>query len=146
MDLSNALFTSTCTWLVHIASLTDQTENEEQMEMLKELPLTKNSTRQLSFIPEFIMENITNYLIFLGRFNVQLFEVCHFIVDVEKKHMIFFSKSLPHVNEYVTLVLVFMGDARRLRNPHLRATLAEALEAILPNKQHGGGRTLNRFV
>lgn len=145
MELSNALFTSTCTWLVHIASLTDQTENEEQMEMLKELPLTKNSTRQLSFIPEFIMENITNYLIFLGRFNVQLFEVCHFIVDVEKKHD-FFSKSLPHVNEYVTLVLVFMGDARRLRNPHLRATLAEALEAILPNKQHGGGRTLNRFV
>jgi hypothetical protein len=39
-----------------------------------------------------------------------------------------------------------MGDASRLRNPHLRAALAEALEAILPNKQHGGGRTLNRFV
>ncbi len=50
------------------------------------------------------------------------------------------------MNEYVTLVLVFMGDASRLRNPHLRAALAEALEAILPNKQHGGGRTLNRFV
>jgi hypothetical protein len=55
-------------------------------------------------------------------------------------------KSLSSVHEYVTLVLVFMGDASRLRNPHLRAALAEALEAILPNKQHGGGRTLNRFV
>ena len=38
-----------------------------------------------------------------------------------------------------------MGDASRLRNPHIRATLAEALEAILPNKQQGGGRTLNRY-
>ena len=39
-----------------------------------------------------------------------------------------------------------MGDATRLRNPHLRAGLAEALEAIVPNKHHGGGRTLNRYV
>jgi hypothetical protein len=37
-----------------------------------------------------------------------------------------------------------MGDASRLRNPHLRATLAEALEAILPNKQDRNSRTLNR--
>jgi ubiquitin conjugation factor E4 A len=47
------------------------------------------------------------------------------------------------INEYINLILVFMGDASRLRNPHLRATLAEALEAILPHKQHGSGRTLN---
>jgi hypothetical protein len=49
------------------------------------------------------------------------------------------------VNEYVNLILVFMGDSSRLRNPHLRATLAETLEAIVPNKQHSG-RTLNRFI
>ena len=35
-----------------------------------------------------------------------------------------------------------MGDATRLRNPHLRAALAEALEGILPDKQYSGGRTL----
>jgi hypothetical protein len=57
----------------------------------------------------------------------------------------FFLQTIgPSINEYVNLVLVFMGDASRLRNPHLRATLAEALEAILPNKQHGSDRTLNR--
>jgi ubiquitin conjugation factor E4 A len=50
------------------------------------------------------------------------------------------------INEYVNLILVFMGDASRLRNPHLRATLAEALEAILPDKQQGSGRTLNRYI
>ncbi|CAF3853159.1 unnamed protein product [Rotaria sp. Silwood1] len=125
LDLSNSLFNATCSWLVHLASLTNENENEEQMQMIKQLPLTSKPNRQLSYIPEFIMENITNYLTFLGKFNVQLFE------------------SLPSLNEYVTLVLVFMGDASRLRNPHLRAALAEGLEAILPNKQYGDGRTLN---
>ncbi len=75
MELSNALFTASCSWLVHIASLTDENENEEQMEMIKQLPLTSKPNRQLSYIPEFIIENITNYLTFLGRFNVQLFQV-----------------------------------------------------------------------
>jgi ubiquitin conjugation factor E4 A len=146
LELSNALFTATCSWLVHLAALTDETENDERIEMIKELPITSKPHRQLSYIPEFVMENITNYLTFLGRFNVQLFEV----KSLFKKNFFLYNfdifKSLASVNEYVTLVLVFMGDASRLRNPHLRAALAEALEAILPNKQHGGGRTLNRFV
>lgn len=145
LELSNALFTATCTWLVHLAALTEETENDERMEMIKQLPIVSKPHRQLSYIPEFVMENITNYLTFLGRFNVQLFEVR---LNLKKFSFINFHifKSLSSVNEYVTLVLVFMGDASRLRNPHLRAALAEALEAILPNKQHGGGRTLNRFV
>ncbi|CAF3910425.1 unnamed protein product, partial [Rotaria sordida] len=125
LELSNALFTASCSWLVHLASLSDQVENEEVIQKIKQLPLISKPNRQLSYIPEFIIENITDFLTFLGRFNVQLFE------------------SLSSVDEYVTLVLVFMGDASRLRNPHLRAALAEAFEAILPNKQHGGGRTLN---
>jgi hypothetical protein len=75
LELSNALFTATCSWLVHLASITDENENDEQMEMIKQLPLISKPNRQLSYIPEFIMENITNYLTFLGRFNVQLFEV-----------------------------------------------------------------------
>ena len=37
-----------------------------------------------------------------------------------------------------------MGDTSRLRNPHLRATLAETLEVILPQKEESSGRTLNR--
>ncbi|CAF3669246.1 unnamed protein product [Rotaria socialis] len=125
LELSNALFTASCSWLVYLASLPEEVDSEETMKMIRQLPLATKPNRQLSYIPEFIIENITDYLTFLGRFNVQLFE------------------SLSSVNEYVTLVLVFMGDASRLRNPHLRAALAEAFEAILPNKQHGGGRTLN---
>ena len=80
MELSNALFTATCSWLVHLASLSDdQNETEEKIQMIKQLPLTSKPNRQLTYIPEFIMENITNYLVFLGRFNVQLFEVIFFV-------------------------------------------------------------------
>lgn len=50
------------------------------------------------------------------------------------------------INEYINLILVFMGDASRLRNPHLRATLADTLEVILPNEQKNSSRTLNRYI
>lgn len=75
LELSNALFTASCSWLVHLASLSDQSENVETFQMIKNLPLASNTNRQLSYIPEFIVENLSDYLVFLGRFNVQLFEV-----------------------------------------------------------------------
>lgn len=78
LELSNALFTATCSWLVHLASTPDGTVNEERIEMIKQLPLDSIPNRQLSYIPEFILENISDYLTFLGRFNVQLFEVKFF--------------------------------------------------------------------
>ena len=80
LELSNALFTATCSWLVHLAAC-DQPESAEELCPIKELPLLSKPNRQLSFIPEFIMENITNYLTFLSRFNVQLFEVNTLVVN-----------------------------------------------------------------
>jgi hypothetical protein len=78
LELSNALFTATCSWLVHLASSSNdshKSEGEEQMNVLKKLPLKSVPNRQLSYIPEFIMENIIDYLKFLSRFNVQFFQV-----------------------------------------------------------------------
>ncbi len=78
LELSNALFTATCSWLVHLASSSNhdyKSEGEEQMNVIKKLPLTSEPNRQLSYIPEFIMENIIDYLKFLSRFNVQFFGV-----------------------------------------------------------------------
>ena len=42
------------------------------------------------------------------------------------------SEKLEHL---LTFVLVFMGSPSYMRNPHLRARMAEALEAIMPPKQ-----------
>lgn len=74
LELSNALFTATCSWLVHIAA-TAHPESADQIQQIRHLPLVDPPSRQLSFVPEFIVENITDYLTFLSRFNVQLFEV-----------------------------------------------------------------------
>jgi hypothetical protein len=78
LELSNSLFAATCSWLCHLVSTSDHThksEGDEQMNVIKKLPLTSEPNRQLSYIPEFIMENIIDYLKFLGRFSVQSFEV-----------------------------------------------------------------------
>jgi hypothetical protein len=78
LELSNAFFTATCTWLVHIASSSDhhhRSEGEEQMNIIKKLPLTSPPNQQLSYIPELIIENITSYLNFLNGFNPEFFEV-----------------------------------------------------------------------
>ena len=32
----------------------------------------------------------------------------------------------------MTFILVFMGSPERMRNPHLRARMSEALEALMP--------------
>jgi len=149
LELSNALFTATSTWLIHLASSSNdnhKSEGEEQMNKIKKLPLKSEPNRELSYIPEFIMENIIDYLKFLGRYNLQFCEV-KFLKSLKYEiHLVvFFLKTIgPSINEYVNLILVFMGDASRLRNPHLRATLADVLEIILPQNQHGSGRTINR--
>ncbi|KAF1429226.1 Ubiquitin conjugation factor E4 A, partial [Spheniscus humboldti] len=40
------------------------------------------------------------------------------------------ADSLEHILHFVT---VFMGDVERMKNPHLRAKLAEVLEAVMPH-------------
>ncbi|CAF4746053.1 unnamed protein product, partial [Rotaria socialis] len=66
LELSNALFTASCSWLVYLASLPEEVDSEETMKMIRQLPLATKPNRQLSYIPEFIIENITDYLTFLG--------------------------------------------------------------------------------
>ena len=36
------------------------------------------------------------------------------------------------LNHFMTLILVFMGSHDRMKNPHLRAELAETLAALMP--------------
>lgn len=78
LELSNALFTATSSWLVHLAASSDgdpKSNTQEHFNVVKKLPLTTEPNRQLGYIPEFIMENIVNYIIFLGGYNRQFFEV-----------------------------------------------------------------------
>lgn len=80
-----------------------------------ELPLAVQPPVLLASIPEFIVENIVGYLTFIRHFDAQAIDA-----DPEAQQSLF------------TMLLIFMGDAERVRNPHVRARMAEGLESLLP--------------
>ncbi|XP_055638836.1 ubiquitin conjugation factor E4 A [Toxorhynchites rutilus septentrionalis] len=88
-----------------------------------QLPLTNTISKALKCIPEYIVENIVGYLQFSCHFDSQSLPV-----DVEAQNNIF------------TMILVFMGSSERIRNPHLRARLAEGLESLLPKESEDRSR------
>lgn len=82
-----------------------------------ELPVATAAPQILKSIPEFIIENIVGYLTFTRHFEAQNIDT-----DPDAQNALF------------TMILIFMGNAERVRNPHLRARLAEGLESLLPKK------------
>eukprot|EP00062_Callorhinchus_milii_P011321 gi/632957144/ref/XP_007894313.1/ PREDICTED: ubiquitin conjugation factor E4 A [Callorhinchus milii] len=70
----------------------------------------------LAHVPEFFADNLGDFFIFLRRFADEVLETA--------------GDSLEHILHFVT---VFMGNVERMKNPHLRAKLAEVLEAVMPH-------------
>ncbi|XP_028930766.1 ubiquitin conjugation factor E4 A [Ornithorhynchus anatinus] len=70
----------------------------------------------LAYVPEFFADNLGDFLIFLRRFADDMLETS--------------ADSLEQVLHFVT---VFTGSIERMKNPHLRAKLAEVLEAVMPH-------------
>lgn len=87
-----------------------------------ELPLTNEIPSVLRSIPEYVLENIVGYLTFIKHYPAQSINT-----DPEAQ------------NSILTMIMIFMGSSERVRNPHLRARLAEGLESLLPNKDGGRG-------
>ncbi|CAG0890537.1 unnamed protein product [Cyprideis torosa] len=82
------------------------------------LPLQEGSIGPaLRAVPEFVASSIVDLFISLKRFSSTTLDGC-------------FPQMLDHL---VTFVLVFMGNKEAMKNPHLRARLAECLEALLPD-------------
>lgn len=112
-------YEATSRWLAQCASkIPDPNDSDKEINAPSiRLPITTPAPKVLSSIPEFILENIIGYLTFIRNFSNQAIET-----DTEAQTNIF------------TLILVFMGDIERARNPHLRARLAEGLESLLPKE------------
>ncbi|CAL8345589.1 unnamed protein product [Arctogadus glacialis] len=72
----------------------------------------------LCYVPEFFAENLGDFFIFLRRFADDVLESS--------------AESLEHVLNFIT---VFMGNVERMKNPHLRAKMAEVLEAVMPHME-----------
>ncbi|CAH1794964.1 unnamed protein product [Owenia fusiformis] len=113
LELSLNFHIASATWLCQLAT------NENLKEFLPiTFPLSDNVPYHLKCIPEFLMDNTTEFMQFLRRFKDSIYEVA--------------GEKLNHL---MTLILVFMGSPERMKNPHLRAKMAEALEALLPPKE-----------
>ncbi|XP_049779135.1 ubiquitin conjugation factor E4 A isoform X2 [Schistocerca cancellata] len=112
---------ATAVWLVQVA--TDATNETERISFvpakLREItfPLPEQVPSTLSCVPEFLIENTVGFLSFLRRFNPRTLE----------------EQGFDFLSPILTEVLVFMGSQQRMRNPHLRARLAECLESLLPH-------------
>ncbi|XP_031636588.1 ubiquitin conjugation factor E4 A [Contarinia nasturtii] len=112
-------FEATSLWLTRCASRIPDPENPSNEIIVNDvnLPIETPAPQCLSSIPEFLLENIVVYLTFIQHFEQQTIDT-----DLDTQRSIF------------TVLLLFMGDMSRARNPHLRARLAEGLASFLPKK------------
>ncbi|XP_062995682.1 ubiquitin conjugation factor E4 A [Elgaria multicarinata webbii] len=99
---------------VLLVQLAIGSQGTELAELTFPLPVVENSA--LAYVPEFFADNLGDFFIFLRRFADDLLETS--------------ANSLEHVLHFVT---VFTGDVDRMKNPHLRAKMAEVLEAVMPH-------------
>lgn len=67
----------------------------------------------LSCIPEFCLSNVMDFVVFVNRFSPG-------------------TLDRGHLDELLTLIVVFMGSPNRLKNPHMRAAMAEMLDGLMP--------------
>uniref|UniRef100_A0A8C9YUE2 Ubiquitin conjugation factor E4 A n=1 Tax=Sander lucioperca TaxID=283035 RepID=A0A8C9YUE2_SANLU len=81
-------------------------------------PLPSLQNTVLCYVPEFFAENLGDFFIFLRRFADDVLETS--------------AESLEQILNFIT---VFMGNVERMKNPHLRAKLAEVLEAVMPHME-----------
>lgn len=122
LKMQHELSVATARWLCSVAlnchpsSITSATVSSHE------------TSDYLSCIPEFILSNVTDFVLFLSRFS---------------------QPTLDNVqlDDFLTLVVVFMGSPQRLKNPHLRAGLAETLDNLIPSdKSTLPGHRTNIFL
>ncbi|XP_039314359.1 ubiquitin conjugation factor E4 A isoform X1 [Solenopsis invicta] len=111
----------TAFWLVQV-NLHVATEEEGKQNFIPNqytpvtFPLSETVPITLRCIPEFVVENTIGFLCFLRRVSPNTFE----------------EQGPSFLNPILTEIIILMESQHRLYNPHIRASLAESLEALLP--------------
>jgi len=114
MGHQTSLMASTASWLVKLS--TGDADKLPTGQMSEE-----ESPAVLACVPEFLIENLCEHLLLVKRFNPGHFEQ--------------FGTKLGNI---LMMILCYMDQPALLRNPHLRARLAESLECLLPSHEVQG--------
>lgn len=122
LSLTAQLLVATAVWLVQVTLDVNYDHSPRKSYTPTqfrpvEFPLPEEVPTTLSCVPEFLIENLASFLSFVRRYSSVTLEEHGFAL----------------LNPILTQVLVFMGSPRRMRNPHLRARMAECLESLLPH-------------
>ena len=104
MGHQTSLMASTTSWLVKLATGSIDT-------LPTGLIAETESPTALACVPEFVMENLCEHLLLVKRFN--------------SGH---FDQFGPKLGSILMMILCYIDLAFLLRNPRLRARLAESLE------------------
>ena len=87
--------------------------------------LCSQPAEKLSNIPELCLSNVMDMVVFISRFSPATFDR----LDLTER-----------LQDLLSLVIVFMGSPERLKNPHMRAGMAEMLDALMPPDRAQSGR------
>nr|KAG5714930.1 hypothetical protein BaRGS_000418 [Batillaria attramentaria] len=104
LEMSLNFHLATASWLCQVAVHPMGTESFQPITY----PLPKDTMPALTYIPEYILGNLSDFVIFMHQFKDDMFDVA--------------GDGIDHL---MTLVLVFMGSPQRIKNPHLRAEMAD---------------------
>nr|XP_002122742.1 ubiquitin conjugation factor E4 A [Ciona intestinalis] len=115
-------FATTAQFLTQVALTEDRTKLCEF-----KLPLSETPPTPLYYIPEFLVQNLIDFLIYLNRENPEQME-----------------DSQKFIPTFISLIAVYMGNKSRMQNPHLRATFSQALEGLLPLETEQSTATVER--
>merc|ERR1719410_1743215 len=113
LDLQTALVAATSDWLVSLAT---GKRGELPDKQVVDPPMA------LTCVPEMLIENSAEHLLLVRRFQPHHFE----------------QAGQERLGSILTGILCFMDQPAMLRNPHLRARLAESLECLLPSHEVQG--------
>ncbi|GFS09230.1 ubiquitin conjugation factor E4 A [Elysia marginata] len=105
-------------WLCRVATtkLPRVTEVDASSKMPElEFPVTDQVPGAVACIPEFIAENI-----------------CHLINHIHRFEESVLESEETKIEHLLSFVLVYMSSPQRMKNPHLRAELAEMLSSLMP--------------
>ena len=129
-------FEASAVWLTELALTSEEDYNKQLQESHDFAPhkrLNKGLPTSIEFVPntlrcvpENIIDNIVAYLNFSRHFPPG-----QFIQMYPSSHDAFFK-----------MIILFMGCSDLVKNPHLRAKLAEALEFFIPKRSNNGGTFL----